>query len=195
MATRKTSAKAAATQPKRPVGRPRKAVAATVTVTKTPVKKAAKAAAARAKAVAAPKVEAVQVETAKAETAAAQPNTAATVVGVGAFANLGKDNLSAVIASGNALAKGLEGLNQQILSFAGAAVHHNIEATSALLGAKSLQDVVELQRDYALRSFDRAVNDSAKLTEMGTRVAQDAFAPLQSRVAVAIKTVTPRKAA
>ncbi|MEM7224020.1 MAG: phasin family protein [Pseudomonadota bacterium] len=181
MATKKTPAKTVAAKPKRPVGRPRKAVAkapARLTpVTRTPAVE---------KAVEAPKA------VAPAPQAAPQ---AAVVGGFASFTSLGKDNLSAVIESGNILAKGIEGLNQEILAFAGAAVHHNIETASALFGAKTFSDVVGVQRNYAQESLDRTLSESAKLTQIGAQVARDAFAPLQSRVAVAIETAARGKAA
>ena len=214
MATKKTSVKRDAEKTKRPVGRPRKVVAKTVTkasVVKSPVTKArvakapvaktpktpiakapvtkapvAKAPVAQAQAPAMP-VEALRTQAQNFQAAALKM---APVADFGAFAGLGKDNLSAVIESGNILAKGLEGLNQQMLAFAGAAVQFNIEATSALFGAKTLTDMVGVQRDYAQRSLDRTMSESAKLTQLSTRVAQDAFAPLQSRVAVTIETAT-----
>ena len=60
--------------------------------------------------------------------------------------------------------------------------HANLTAASegmaALFGAKSLVDAIEIQLGFARRSLDAMVGGSAKLGEIGLRLANDAAKPM-----------------
>lgn len=110
--------------------------------------------------------------------------------GYGDFAALSKENVEAAISSGTIMAKGFETLGKEVVSFARQSVEGNVAATTAILGAKSLNEVVDLQNDYARKSFDQFVAESTKLTELSVKVANDALAPIKARVDVAVEQFT-----
>jgi phasin family protein len=100
---------------------------------------------------------------------------------------LNKDNVEAVVASSTIVAKGYETIGREVMSFTQSAIETNIAATKAIFGAKTLRELVDLQADFARSQFDNALAESAKLTEMSVRVANDAIEPLQSRVNVTVE--------
>ena len=112
--------------------------------------------------------------------------------GYGDFASLGQDNVEAVIKSGNIAAKGFEALGREMMAYARYSLEGNVAATKAILGAKSLREVVDLQNEYTRKSFDHAMAESAKLTEMSVKVANEAIQPIQARVNVTVgKMIKP----
>lgn len=112
--------------------------------------------------------------------------------GYGDFASLGQDNLDAVVKSGDVVAKGFETLSKGMMDFARVSFEGNVEATNAILGAKTLSDLVDLQTKYTRRNLDQFLAESTKLTELTVKVANEAFAPIKARVDVAVeKMVKP----
>jgi phasin family protein len=112
--------------------------------------------------------------------------------GYGDFATLGQENVDAVVRSGNIAAKGFEALSKEMMAFARNSLEGNVAATKAISGAKDLREVVDLQSTYTRKSFDQALAESAKLTEMSVKVANEAMQPIQARVTVAVgKLIKP----
>ena len=98
-----------------------------------------------------------------------------------------KANLDALVKSGTVAAKGAEDLNKELLAFARASFDKSVAAGRALLSAKSINEVVELQNSYAKQSFDSFVAEATKLQELSVKVANEAFAPLNARVNAAVE--------
>ena len=107
--------------------------------------------------------------------------------GYGDFAVQGKENVEAMVRSGNIMAKGMETLGKEIMDFARVSIEGNVQATQAMFGAKTFQDMVALQSDHARKSMDQFLAEGAKLTELSVQVAGEAIAPIQVRVDLAVK--------
>ena len=65
-----------------------------------------------------------------------------------------KKNLEAVIASVTASTKGAEALGAQAMAYSKKAVEDHVAAAKSLSGAKSVQEVIELQTTYAKSALD-----------------------------------------
>lgn len=103
------------------------------------------------------------------------------------FAVFGKDTADAMMAASNAYAKGLEQLTAEWLSFSKQSVEEGIATTKALMGARTIQEVVDLQATFAKAQFDQFVSQGAKFGELATKVAQESFEPLNQRATVAVE--------
>jgi len=99
-----------------------------------------------------------------------------------------KENVDAVVEAGNIAAKGMEAINTEIMDFTKAAIADNMAAFSKLMGVKSPQEAVEMQTELAKTSFDTLVAKSSKIGEMGTKLANEAIAPVSARANVAMET-------
>src|SRR5690606_32783217 len=86
------------------------------------------------------------------------------------LAVLSKETADAVMAASTAYAKGMEQLTAEWLSFSKQSVEEGIATTKALLGARTIQEVVDLQANFAKSQFDQIMNQGAKLGEMATKV-------------------------
>jgi len=102
--------------------------------------------------------------------------------GYEALADLGRVNLAAALRANAVFAEGREAIGQEVMAYARNSLETVAEAATALLAAKTLEDVVQLHSDFAKASFDRMMASSTKLSEMGVKVADEALAPIGDRV-------------
>lgn len=104
-----------------------------------------------------------------------------------------KGNLEAVVESGKILASGVQTIARTQFEDAKSAVETMTGDLREMAAVKSPTDFVQLQGKIASRNFDAAVAQLSKTTEAWVKLANDSFAPLSSRAAVAMEKV--RKAA
>ncbi|KZD04276.1 phasin family protein [Oceanibaculum pacificum] len=93
-----------------------------------------------------------------------------------------KQNLDAITASGAIVTKGVEDISKTWFGFTQSSVEQATETMQALMGCKTLRDVVELQNGFAKTSFDQLIAESAKLSEMTIKVTNDAIEPIKARM-------------
>jgi hypothetical protein len=79
--------------------------------------------------------------------------------GVDEMSTLGKDNVDAVVQAGTIYAKGVEVMGKEFMSYAQARMESNMAAMKAMMGARTLKELVDLQTEYARSSFDQMVTD------------------------------------
>ena len=111
------------------------------------------------------------------------------------MSSLNKDNVDAVVQAGTIYAKGVEVIGKEFMSYAQARLESNMAAMKAMMGARTLKELVDLQTEYARSSFDQMVTETTKLSEIGVKVTNDAFAPLNARVNVVVEKMTKSAAA
>ncbi|MBN9525568.1 MAG: phasin family protein [Alphaproteobacteria bacterium] len=98
-----------------------------------------------------------------------------------------KQTVEAVVSAGNVTVKGIESLNAEVMAFAKHQIEDSIAATKAVFGAKTLQEVLEVQQDFAKAAFDAYMAETTKLGELTAKFAQDAFAPINAQVQAAVE--------
>lgn len=98
------------------------------------------------------------------------------------LAAFNKDTVDAVVLSSTIAARGSEELSREVAAFARTNFDASVAAGKALLGAKTFQEVVELQSSYAKSSFESFIAEARKIQELSAKITNDAFAPLNARV-------------
>jgi len=93
-----------------------------------------------------------------------------------------KKNLEAVVASVTAAAKGAETVGAQAMAFSKKTFDDQVAAARSLAGAKSLQEVVELQTSLARTFLESYMAEVGKLTETVSASVKDSMKPLNERV-------------
>jgi len=114
--------------------------------------------------------------------AAAAVAPAAPFAGYEELADLGRENFAAVLRANAALTEGLEAMGKEVMGYARNSFENAAETATALLAAKTFEDVVQLNTDFAKASFERMIEGSTRLSEMSVKVANEALAPLGDRV-------------
>ena len=108
------------------------------------------------------------------------------------FAALNKQGVEALMKAGNIWAKGYEGLGKAYFSFAQASTERGVETAKAVMAAKTPQEAIDVQTDFAKQRFERTVAEGAAVSELSLKVAADAFQPLQKQFDVALsKLMSP----
>ena len=123
---------------------------------------------------------------AKSVAAEANGESAALFAGYEHWTDVGRENFTAVIRANAALNQGLEALGREVIQYARQSFEQAAETATALLGAKTFEDVVQLNTQFAKANIEGLIERSARLSEMGVKVASDALAPLGGRVEAAI---------
>ena len=105
------------------------------------------------------------------------------------FATLNKQGVEAFMKAGNIWAKGYEDLGNAYFSFAQTSAERGAEVAKAMMKAKTLQDVIDVQTDYAKKRFDHIVAEGTKMSELSAKVATEAMQPLQKQFDSAVSTM------
>lgn len=105
-------------------------------------------------------------------------------------AAFGKDNFEAAVAAGNAYAKGVEALSSEVLAFQKQSLESGVATAKALFTAKTVQEAMDIQAGFAKSYMESLLNQSSKLGELSTKVAQQTADPLQSRFNAAVQKWT-----
>jgi phasin family protein len=97
-----------------------------------------------------------------------------------------KKNLEAVVASFTAAAKGAESLGSQAMAFSKSSFEGQVAAAKSMAGAKSIQDVVELQSTYAKSALDTYLSEMRKISETVAGSVKDSLKPLGERATTVV---------
>ncbi|MGE3303831.1 MAG: phasin family protein [Hyphomonadaceae bacterium] len=100
----------------------------------------------------------------------------------------GKENFEAWVASTAATTKGMEAISARAVAFSKQALENHVAATKSLMTAKSVQEVIERQTEYARSAFDGYVAELTKMSDLMAGYAKDALKPLNERVS-AVSTI------
>lgn len=98
-----------------------------------------------------------------------------------------KKNLEAVVASATASAKGAEALGAQAMAFSKAMFDSQVAAAKSLAGAKSVQEVVELQTSFAKSALETYMSQFGKMSETVSASVKDSMQPINERVTEAVE--------
>jgi phasin family protein len=96
-----------------------------------------------------------------------------------------KGNVEAFVESGKILGAGLQDLARGEVEAAKGAFETVTADLKAMAAVKSPTELFKLQGEIARRNFDAAVARASKNAEISMKLANDAFAPLSSRMSVA----------
>lgn len=109
------------------------------------------------------------------------------LAGVNDLNGASKRNLEAVVESVTAATKGAEAVGAQTLAYAKKSWEDNVAAAQALSGAKSVQEVVELQSQWAKSAIETYLSELNHLTETVSSSVKDSLKPLNERVSAAVE--------
>jgi phasin family protein len=93
-----------------------------------------------------------------------------------------KKNLEAAVASVTAATKGAEALGAQAMAYSKQAMDQHVAAAKSLSGAKSVQEVVELQTAYAKSAMEAYIAEMNKASEVVAASVKECFLPINERM-------------
>lgn len=102
----------------------------------------------------------------------------------------GKANVDAVMAANATFLKGLQMINAEVFGLAQGSIDKGAAATKVFFACKTPEDFFAAQNDFYKASYDDAVVEFKKISEMTVKVAEDSVAPITKQVMVAVETFT-----
>lgn len=117
------------------------------------------------------------------------------VKGYEEYTTFSKANVDALIQAGTVLAKGFEEMGKRALAYSQSSLESGAAASKAALSVKTVRDLVDLQSSYTKSTLDTALAESAKLSELSVKVANEAFQPINARLNATIEKLSKPLAA
>ncbi|WP_309752068.1 phasin family protein [Novosphingobium sp.] len=105
------------------------------------------------------------------------------------YGDFTKGNVEALVASGKVLAAGLQDMGKDMVAEGKTALETMTADVKDLAAVKSPADFFKLQGEILRRNFDAAVSTGSKRSETVVKMATEAFAPIQTRVSLAVEKV------
>jgi len=102
--------------------------------------------------------------------------------GVETFLEFNRDNAILLVSTSNEFALGLQKLSQSLLDWSAESCDKSVAATSALLSAKTVEEVLDLSQEMARDSLQQILKESSEIGSLSTKLFETAFAPLAGRM-------------
>ena len=96
------------------------------------------------------------------------------------FQKVGKDGLDAAVRSFGEVNKSFQAIAAEYTDFSKKAFEDSTRAFEQLIGAKSIEQAIEIQSQYAKKAYDTYVAQMSKLGEMYVGLAKDAYKPVEA---------------
>jgi hypothetical protein len=99
------------------------------------------------------------------------------------FQKVGKDGFDAAVRSLGEVNKGLQAIAAEVTDYSKKAVEDSTRAFEQLMSAKTLEQAIEIQSQYAKKAYDTYMIEMSKLGEMYVGLARNAYKPVESTLA------------
>jgi len=92
---------------------------------------------------------------------------------------LGRENLEAAAKAAGALSSNAQAIANETAEFARKSFEHNSETFEKLVGAQSVEKVLEVQAAYVKDAYDSLIGQSGRMGALYTALAKEAFKPFE----------------
>ena len=96
--------------------------------------------------------------------------------------DFGRETFAALVQSQTAVARGLGALSAEMAGLALSGIDAAARTATDMLGVKTLSDAIEVNAGFTRSSFDTLVGGSAKLSELGVKLASEASQPILTQL-------------
>ncbi len=109
------------------------------------------------------------------------------------FSAFQKDTVDAVISSATTASKSFEELNASTVAFAKKSMEDSVAAAKTMAGAKSVQELIEIQADYTKSSLDAYLSEVNKHSDLVSTMMKDSFKPINDRMVAAVEAMQSQR--
>lgn len=92
-------------------------------------------------------------------------------------------NANAAMQSFEGVAKSTQAIATEIADYTKRSFEHGTKTMESLLGAKSMEKAIEVQREFVKTAYEEYVAYASKLGELYTNLAKEAFKPYEGGIA------------
>ena len=104
------------------------------------------------------------------------------------FLAFGQGNVEAFVKSGQILATGMQDLTKHMAATAQTSMEEAMNTFRAMSGVRTFQQAVELQTSFARTAVEKVVSQTTQVAETSMKLAEEAIAPITSRVTLAVES-------
>ena len=98
------------------------------------------------------------------------------------FQKVGKDGFDAYVRSFGEMNKGFQAIAAEVTDYSKKAFEDSTRVFEQLVGAKSFEQAVEIQSQYAKKAYDGYMAEMSKIGEMYAGMAKDAYKPMEAAI-------------
>lgn len=102
--------------------------------------------------------------------------------------SFGRDAFEASFKSFGALSKGTQAAALEVADYAKHSLEQTGQTVEKLMGTRTLDKAIEIQGEFLRTSYEAFVAKAAKVGELATDTAKEAFAPVETLVSSASRT-------
>ncbi len=110
-----------------------------------------------------------------------QTPAAFAVMDAEAFSEINGKNLDAAARTGTALLKGAMSINQEIMTFMGKRLQHDMETAQCLANCKNGEEAFRLQANFVEGAIKQYADEAAKILAMAADVTKESMTPFEER--------------
>jgi phasin family protein len=99
--------------------------------------------------------------------------------------DMARGNVEALIAAAKAATTGIEAITTHMTEVSKKSFEDASAVAKAMTSAKTPNELMQVQSDFAKAQFDGAVAEFSKLSEMMVKLAGEVMEPVQNRIAIA----------
>jgi hypothetical protein len=100
-----------------------------------------------------------------------------------AFQRVSKDGFEAAVRAYTEANKGFQAIVAELTAFSKKAFEEATHTLEQLIGAKSVEQVIEIQSQYAKTAYEGYIAEVSKIGEMYVGLARNAYKPVEQAVA------------
>ena len=101
------------------------------------------------------------------------------VKGFEEFQKVGKGGFEAAVRSFGEMNKGFQAIAAEFTDYSKKAFEDSTRAFEQLAGAKSVEQAIEIQSQYAKKAYETYMTEMSKISEMYVGLAKDAYKPVE----------------
>lgn len=106
-----------------------------------------------------------------------------------------KETVDGFVSSVNLVSKGFEEISRAYFEMAQKATETQVEAAKAMFAARNVNELLEVQNEFVRNSYDKFSAETAKISEMSLKLANEVSAPIQAQATSMIERTTKQFAA
>ncbi|MGE5547772.1 MAG: phasin family protein [Solirubrobacterales bacterium] len=97
------------------------------------------------------------------------------------MSDVSRDDMDVIMQTGARLAKGMQDVGWELMQYTQRSLRMSMRTANDMMACRSVEDMMQLQRDFVRDSVDTFLQESAKVLELTSSVASEAVHPLQER--------------
>lgn len=97
----------------------------------------------------------------------------------------GKDNVEAALRSFDAYARNVQSIAQEMADYSKKSIEEGTKTAEKLFGAKSFDNVIEIQNAYLKGAYEGFVAEASKLGALYVDLAREVYKPFEGQIAKA----------